>query len=371
MVTSGDRCVGAVGPFTVDVPWWSEVEQVAQHLSTELGVPAYVLRLLSVEDGGSMREGHVTYHVEAPGTTASLRPATLDTSDDPLRSHWATAKGLRDLFEWACESVTVTGPIEQRKTWNLAGLFRLPTADGPVWLKAIPPFATDEATVIAALATVDPTLVPTVIASAPGRLLLANIPGEDCWHAPEDVLANGIRRFVAAQSAIDTCPPGLLARSPAEEVSALLNRDLGLTTAEVAAARALLPRWSELEACGLPNTIVHSDFHSGNWRSNAGGPPTILDFADAHFGNPAIDGLRVVDFLTPERKSAARAAWISAWQAERPASDPVRALTVAEPLAYLYHAVRYQEFLDGIEESERIYHLDDPATNIREALACA
>jgi hypothetical protein len=266
--------------------------------------------------------------------------------------------------------VTVTGPVTQRKTWLVAGLFRLPTADGPVWLKAVPPFATDEAVVIAAFAAVDPSLVPAVVASAPGRLLLADIPGEDCWHAPEDVLANGIRRFVAAQSAIDSCP-GLTERSYVEDVTALLDRDLGLTTAEVAAARALLPQWSALDDCGLPNAIVHGDFHSGNWRSEAGGPPRVLDFADAHFGNPAIDGLRVVDFLAPERKSAARATWISAWQAERPDSDPVRALALAEPLAHLYYAVRYQEFLDGIEESERIYHLDDPVSAVRAALACA
>jgi hypothetical protein len=33
--------------------------------------------------------------------------------------------------------------------------------------------------------------------------------------------------------------------------------------------------------------------------------------------------------------------------------------------------VRYQEFLDGIEPSERIYHRGDPAAAIRAALRCA
>lgn len=44
----------------------------------------------------------------------------------------------------ASQHVDLTGPPAQRKTWNLAGLFRLPTVDGPVWLKAIPPFAAAE-----------------------------------------------------------------------------------------------------------------------------------------------------------------------------------------------------------------------------------
>jgi phosphotransferase family enzyme len=374
VVTSGGRCVGTVGPFAVDVPWWAEVEQVVARLREVLGVPAYVLRLLGVDGGGGMRDGHVTYHVEAFGTTAALPAAALVVGDDPLRARWATAAGLRDLFDWARAAVGVrlTGPVEQRKTWNLAGLFRLPTAEGPVWLKALPPFAADEAQAMAAIRAVDPTLVPTVVASAPGRLLLADLPGEDCWHAPADVLASGVRRFVGVQSVLDAPVPGLLdRREPAEDVLALLDRDVGLTRAEVADALALLPRWRELAECGLPDTLVHGDFHPGNWRSDRGGPPVVLDFADAHFGSPVLDGLRLTGFTAPERRPAVRAAWVQAWRAARPGSDPARALAVAEPLAHLYYAVRYQEFLDGIEESERVYHRDDPASSVRAALACA
>jgi len=43
-------------------------------------------------------------------------------------------------------------------------------------------------------------------------------------------------------------------------------------------------------------------------------------------------------------------------------------LRIAEPLAHLSYAVRYQEFLDNIEPSERVYHLGDPAAVIRHAL---
>jgi hypothetical protein len=63
--------------------------------------------------------------------------------------------------------------------------------------------------------------------------------------------------------------------------------------------------------------------------------------------------------------------WMAAWTAHAPGSDPSRALAVAEPLGYLGYGVRYQEFLDGIEPSERIYHADDPVTVIRVALRCA
>src|SRR5262245_58764097 len=122
VVTSGERVVGSVGPFAVDLPWWAEVEPVTEHLRGVLGVPVYVLRLLGVDGGEGGRDGHVTYHVEAPGTTTSLPAAALFTGEDPLRARWATAAGLTELFDWARDAlgVPLTGPIEQRKTWNLA-----------------------------------------------------------------------------------------------------------------------------------------------------------------------------------------------------------------------------------------------------------
>lgn len=375
VVTSGAECVGVVGPFDVDVAWWSEVEPVVSHLRPILGVPVVVLRLLHV-DGTGARDGHVTYHVEATGTTATLPPSAVDLdSASALRATWARLDGLNELLTWAGDTLAslgrpVTGPVEQRKTWNLAGLFRLPTAMGPVWLKALPPFAADEARAMAAFAGIDPTLVPDVIAAEPDRLLLEHLPGEDCWDADPSVIADGVRRFVAAQNELTEPVPWLRdRRTPTlvAQIEALLDRDLELTSAELAATRRLLPRFAELDDCGLPDTIVHGDLHSGNMRAD-GGPPAVLDFADAYFGNPVLDGLRMVDFLRQEKKAGATVAWVDAWLAVRPDSDPARALVVAEPLAQLAYAVRYQEFLDGIEESEQIYHLGDPAACVLAAI---
>jgi len=81
-----------------------------------------------------------------------------------------------------------------------------------------------------------------------------------------------------------------------------------------------------------------------------------------------VDGLRVRDFLPESKRSIAVQAWVQAWTSCRPGCDPARALSVAEPLAHLAYAVRYQEFLDGIEPSERIYHRGDPAASVRAAL---
>ncbi|MFE7837172.1 aminoglycoside phosphotransferase family protein [Streptomyces sp. NPDC057474] len=386
-VTSGADFLGVTGPFPVDIPWWAEVEPVVGQLERTLGVPVFVVRLLEVDGGEGGRDGHVTYHVEAlepPGLgTLEQRPVDqgmLDT-DDALRSPWARADGLRELLDWASRTLAalgrpVTGPVEQRRSWNLAGLFRLPTDQGPVWLKATPRFASDEATVIAAFARVQAELVPTVLAAGERRMLLEHIPGEDCWAADAATVEAGVRRFVAAQAAlIDRRPPGL--RDRRDQVLGGLVRELldgtielRITDQEREAARRLTGLWDQLAACGLPDTLVHADFHPGNWRSD-GRPPVVVDFSDAHWGNPVLDCLRLYDFLPEAVRPTAVRVWVDAWKAHAPASDPARALALAEPLAHLAYAVRYQEFLDGIEASEQPYHEGDPAAVIRKALGCA
>jgi Ser/Thr protein kinase RdoA (MazF antagonist) len=303
---------------------------------------------------------------------------------EELRSLWARLEGLNEVLSWASDTLAaagrpMTGAAEQQRTWNLSALFRLPTGQGPVWLKATPRFATDEASVIAAFARADPTLVPPVIGAGHRRVLLEHLPGEDCWDASPQIFTSAIQRLAAAQAALGGQPGGLPPGLPdrrapviAGQISALLDGEVAneLSAGEAAAARALLSRFARLEECGLPDTIVHGDFHPGNWRSD-GGPPVVVDWADAHLGNPVLDGLRARDFLPAGKRPAAARTWIDAWASRIPGCEPARALAIAEPLAHLSYAVRYQEFLDGIEPSERIYHLGDPAAAIRAALRSA
>ncbi len=397
MITWGEDYLGTIGPVGVPTPWWSEVEPVVAHLRDVLGVPVIVLRLLRVDGGDGSRDGHVTYHAAALSRPAQALPEGPAGPGEPadryeltrpeeLRVPWARLDGVRELLGWACGTLEaagrpMTGPAGQRRTWNLSGLFQLPTGTGPVWLKATPPFAADEAGVIAAVARADPSLVPLVIGAGPGRVLLEHLPGEDCWDASPPVITSAVRRLTTAQAALASQLPGLpglpgLAdrRTPAltAQIRALLDGPVAaeLSSPELAAARGLLDRFPQLDECGLPDTLVHGDFHPGNWRSD-GGLPVIVDWADAHLGNPVLDGLRACDYLPPARRPAAARAWIAAWSASVPGCDPARALRLAGPLGHLAYAVRYQEFLDGIEPSERIYHHGDPAAAIRAALRSA
>ncbi|WP_433264408.1 phosphotransferase [Actinosynnema sp. CS-041913] len=324
LVTVDGQYVGSVPPFVVDSPWWNDVEPVTAHLDSTLGVTTSVLRLVSAT-GSGMRDGTVTYQVEASDVPTGLSAVdTYEFPDTPLRMPWARPGGPAALVAWADRFVPVRR-AEQVKTWNLSCLYRLRTPAGTLWAKEIPAFMADEAAVIRLVGEEDPTLVPAVVASEPRRLLMVEAPGEDCWRPTPEMIADIVPRWVAVQAAL---------AGPAR----LRVRDVPVPD------------------FGLPNTVLHGDFHPGNWRSGG----TLLDWGDAHWGHPALDAARLLGFVPPETRPVVEEVWSSAWLRHRPDSDPSGALRHARPAVHLVGALVYQEFLDNIEESERLYHAGDP-----------
>ncbi|WP_218034533.1 phosphotransferase [Acrocarpospora corrugata] len=416
----------------------ADVEAVSARLTTVVGAPVVVLRLIDVTGGGWSRGGHVVYHAEVLhsanggisvfGPVDAARRASLEPA--AKRSGWATAAGVRAGLDWAMGETRAAGltptAVEQVKTWNLSGLFRI-RVEGPdeaVWFKATPEFAACESTAIRLFGSADPELVPRLVAADPERrwVLLGHLPGRDCWDAPPEVIDHMVPRMVAAQLRLadaaagltdHTRPrlPGLADRTPPLQAgrtggtpprlaglaggtppwpaaladrtpprlaglpTPLLDRMAGeLTPDEIRAARTLVGRLpamvAELAACGLPYTVTHGDFHPGNWRWD-GRRAVAVDYADCHFGHPALDGLRLREFAPEERRAQVTDTWVRAWAEALPAADPARALTLAQPLAHLYYAIRYQEFMDGIEPSEQRYHAGDTAAELRAALESA
>jgi aminoglycoside phosphotransferase (APT) family kinase protein len=121
-------------------------------------------------------------------------------------------------------------------------------------------------------------------------------------------------------------------------------------------------RLGAIDACGLPDVLVHGDAHPGNARIGVE-PGVWFDWGDSRIGNPLLD-LAVLERLSArglsdEDVSDMRDHWLAAWGAAAPGSDPVMAWKLFEPLAQLRLAGVYQRFLDNIEDSERHYHEGD------------
>ena len=129
-------------------------------------------------------------------------------------------------------------------------------------------------------------------------------------------------------------------------------------------------RFDALGSCGLPDTLVHGDFHPGNLRG-APGRLVLLDWGDSGVGHPLLDLTAFLAAIPQHERAATADAWITAWARALPASDPARAARLTEPIGALRQAVIYQGFLDRIEPSEHCYHLKDVPAWLRRAATSA
>jgi phosphotransferase family enzyme len=389
LVMHGGTLLGALPAFDVTSPWWADVEPVAAELDRRLGARTAVLRMVATT-GRSPRGGEVTYLAEA--LTPPTSGPTWDGAPDPgvlapreRRMRWAEPGGPAKILDWAADELRargrpLTGPPVQVKSWNLSCLYRLPTAVGPVWIKCTPPFLAPEAVAIGYVAEHDPGLVPDVLATSAdgGCTLMADVPGTDCWKADAVTVREVLRRYVAVQVALAGHElPGL----PDHRVSTLASRAERLLAPDVAGTldaaerHALsclvddLPgRAAAIAAAGLPETLVHGDFHPGNWRSD-GHTRAVVDWCETNHGHPAVSLLRLAEWLPTPLAALARDRWVADWRGAVPGSDPARAVELTEPVQHLEAALVYQGFLDGIEPDERPYHEGDPVDEIRLALA--
>jgi hypothetical protein len=336
---------GALPRFTVETPWWMDIAPVIDAVKERDGLDVTVVRLLETEDRWPPNGGAVTYLAELPVLPPrAVEPATVDMQEQPHRMPWARPGGVTRLVEWADRHVDRTGPPAQMRTWNLSCILRLPTADGPVWLKAVPPFFAHEGRVLEHVQHIGPPL----IAYEDGLVLLHDVDGEDRYNAPEPWM---VQRWVEVQAEW----------SPATTIDGLPDWRAGPFLAAIGSLdvpHELLDdvprRFEQLEDCGLPDTLVHGDFHAGNWRGE-----TLLDWGDSGFGHPLFD---------QPAFGAVNAPWEAAWKRHRPHADVHRAAELIAPVAALRQALIYQQFVDNIEPSERCYHRLDTAEWLERAV---
>ena len=367
LVDAGGRLLGALPPLQAQTPWWNHVEPLVQAAAARDGLAVTVLRLLDAErphpPGGA-----VSYLAELDaGVPPALRPWAGALDDQPLRMRWARPGGPRADLAWARamlqrQGLRLDAQPRQLRSWNLSSVWRLP----PFWLKVVPPFFAHEGPLLAALQA---EAVPRLLAHDAGRLLLAPVDGEDRYDAPAAECEAMVDLLVDLQQRWAARTDGLLALGLADWRPAAFARALGELLPRIALpaddratlqafAAGLAGYFARLAACGLPDTLVHGDFHPGNFVGD-GRRLTLLDWGDAGVGHPLLDQSAM---LTPQSSATAqrlRAHWAAAWRLRWPHADVEQAARLVEPLAALRRAVVYQRFVDAIEPAERAYHRDD------------
>jgi Phosphotransferase enzyme family len=381
LTTPDGVAFGQLPPFPVATPWWSQVEPVVAACRALHGFSPVILRLLAADRPGPPG-GTVTYLAEVP----ERRPADPwlgRLADDPRRLSYARPGGPAADLAWArsamlAHSVRGTGEPIQVRTWNLSCLWRLPSERGMLWLKVLPPFAAPEGPLLGMLANHP---VPRLLASDQRRLLMFEAPGRDLYDVGEPLLSTTVEHLVRLQAELAADVDQLIAmglpdwrRAPATaDLTSVLERELPAIPAAAGRARlrrfvsGLDDRFAAIEACGLPATLVHGDFHPGNVHGD-GATSTLLDFADSIVGHPLLDLPTFVDGIAPATRDRVRQTWFAAWRAAAPGCDPERAAMLLAPIASARQMATYRAFLDAIEPSEHPYHCDHPRIWLEHAL---
>ena len=125
-----------------------------------------------------------------------------------------------------------------------------------------------------------------------------------------------------------------------------------------------------LEACGVPDTLVHGDFHPGNLIGDQS-HLALLDWGDCGVGNPLLDRSAFLPRVPQAQRAGVLDHWDGRWRAAVPGCDPARAAELAGPVAALRQAIIYDGFVQAIEPSERMYHASDSARWLRTLAAGA
>lgn len=386
VLCTGDGILhGALPPFQVDTPWWPEVTEVVERARELHGVDTTVLRLLAAPEE-DRSGGDVAYLAEVYARPAAdLLPWPGDpVVDHPLRQPYARLGGPRRDVDWALEVLSTAGLSvgrpRQVKTWNLSSIWCIPTSEGDTWLKVVPPFFAHEGVIIDHL---DSPCVPRLIGAQAGRTLMAHIDGVDHLDTTGPPLVEMVEQLIGLQLANLGRVPQLLSlglpdrrlreigprftqvvddQASALDVSERRGLDRLLHTLET--------RIGDLEACGVPDALVHGDFHPGNVR----GTPhryVILDWGDSAVGHPMTDELAFFRPLGADNRDLVRTAWASAWRRAVPGCDPDRAATLLQPLMPMLAAVMYADFCANIEPDELVYHARDVPSALRDAAQLA
>jgi len=266
-----------------------------------------------------------------------------NTPPPSLRPRWMRRGWFDRASTWMRAAATdagrpLTGDPRPYFLRGISALLRAST-DGPdLFLKAVfPPFHA-EPVLTRLLAERFPEAVPTVVAIEPdeGWLIVEDIGSAWVGDVPEADRPTALGRGAAALVAIQ--------RAMAPEVGSLRtlldagapHRPLAELTSSVTAAigpdgigvgdggiepdraervrEAVAASVARVQAVGIPESVVHGDFHSGN-AALVDDRIVIIDWSDAAISNPAIDLVTWIAWSRdrPSEVEAATEAWVDAW----------------------------------------------------------
>ncbi len=286
--------------------------------------------------------------IDIGDVSASIRPRVRRwieeagglSSVPSLRAAWSRSGWLQRATEWIDDALATvgrarTGPVEQMRLWGISSVLRAPTREGGVWLKAAyPPFVSEPRTT-RLVAQRFPDRVPVIVATndAEGWTLLddfgTSLVGEDRQGAVG----------VAAVGSLVSMQKGFAGDTDALRDGGAVSRPLDRLPDEVVAAfeHPIGPKpWRQdrdrrqaivdqlrgavdrLERLGVPDSLIHGDFHSWN-VADVDGRPVIFDWTDTAVGSPLVDFATWVGWVKdPQERRELFEPWVASWSSVVP-----------------------------------------------------
>lgn len=338
--------------------------------------------------------GHVVHRVRGAVSVAAssvpeeLKPLVSVALDEehggPVpaeRAPWCRPGWAEETAAWvdgalAQQGLHRAGRSTVLKSWGLSHVERVPTSEGPRYLKASCALFAHEPPTTAWLARVAPSLVPNVLAIDESRscMLMDPLPPAEPGLSIEQELLATCTSMTQVQEAVverldelrGTGAPDRGLATTSRALSQMLGSKVAVEQLDAQAHRKLedgldqvLGLLDQLAACGLPDdAAVHGDLHLANVAIGPVGA-VIFDWSDACLGNPMLD----LAHLRADRTHAGRprldwdAPWVQAylqpWRKGRTESGLRRALELADVADLAFQAVTYQRIQASLEPEAR------------------
>ncbi|MGC4110066.1 MAG: aminoglycoside phosphotransferase family protein [Nocardioides sp.] len=260
-----------------------------------------------------------------------------------------------------------TGPAQATKAWSMSAVLRVPCDPAPVWLKASTHHFHAEPALTRLVADLAPDSAPIVVETDDERgwLLTEDLAGADEDAAPEGVGVLTARTAATLQlRSLERRADLEAAGAPVRDLTrtgAALDEiltdgiELGqLTDDERTAARAARDGahavLAELDAIGLPDTLVHGDLHTGN-VAHHDGALALYDWSDACISHPFLDVVHLGSRLPDDERAESQQAFADTWRAAYPGIDTDRALTLAVDANQLFQMVTFEQIYRAQEDA--------------------
>lgn len=320
---------------------------------------------------------------ERVGPRAATWLGEWETGAEPpaLRPRWARPGWHARATAWIRAALEragrpAAGEIEMRRLWGISAMARVPTVDGgTAWFKAVFPPLKAEVAITRFLETAIPEALPHVIAADgdAGWLLLDDVGAKPVgFAATDEQLAAAIRRLVQIQvntagrkeelRAVGVADRPL--RCLADDVAAAMDDPAEIEAPDVAPERLTtvvdwVRRQSDwLAVVGLPETLVHGDFHVFNVIERRG-EAVIIDWSDAAISHPLLEiGPWFGGATAHGDPVRSWAAWLDALSAIGPVGPLRGERERVFGLASAYQLVSYAAIVRGLETANR-YQLSD------------